>query len=81
MQVVPGTGTAAAVAVSVLLGVLLGASVLAHELGHCLAARMLGMTVVGVRLYLLGGVSELARVPRSPREEAIIKAMPKILKK
>ena len=28
----------------------------------------------GVRLYLLGGVSELARAPRSPREEAIIAA-------
>lgn len=74
VRLVPGTGTGAAVAVSVLLGVLLGASVLAHELGHCLAARALGVTVVGVRLYLLGGVSELARVPRSPRQEAIIAA-------
>jgi Zn-dependent protease len=71
-QVVPGTSTGLAVAVSVVLGVALGASVLAHELGHCLAARRLGMSVVGVRLYLLGGVSELARVPRSPSEEAII---------
>ncbi|MGS0688817.1 M50 family metallopeptidase [Nakamurella sp. GG22] len=73
-QVVPGTGPFVAVAVSVLLGLLLGASVLAHELGHCLAARLLGMNVVGVRLYLLGGVSELQRVPRSPREEAVIAA-------
>jgi Zn-dependent protease len=73
-QVVPGTGPFVAVAVSVLLGVLLGASVLAHELGHCVAARLLGMNVVGVRLYLLGGVSELQRVPRSPREEAVIAA-------
>ena len=73
-QVVPGTGPFVAVAVSVLLGLLLGASVLAHELGHCVAARLLGMDVVGVRLYLLGGVSELQRVPRSPREEAVIAA-------
>ena len=71
-QVVPGTSTGVAVAVSILLGVLLGASVLAHELGHCMAARLLGVPVFGVRLYLLGGVSELARLPRSPREEAII---------
>ena len=71
-QVVPGTSTGVAVAVSILLGVLLGASVLAHELGHCVAARLLGVPVFGVRLYLLGGVSELARLPRSPREEAII---------
>ena len=52
------------IAVSILLGVLLGVSVLAHELGHCLAARLLGMPVFGVRLYLLGGVSELA--PAAP---------------
>ena len=72
MQVIPGTGSVVAVGVSVLLGILLGASVLAHELGHCVAARLLGMDVAAVRLYLLGGVSELQRVPRSPREEAII---------
>lgn len=73
-QVVPGTGTGPAIGVSILLGVLLGVSVLAHELGHCWAARVLGMPVVGVRLYLLGGVSELSKAPRSPREEAIIAA-------
>ena len=73
-QVVPGTGTGVAIVVSIVLGVLLGASVLAHESGHCLAARALGMQVVGVRLYLLGGVSELERAPRSPREEAVIAA-------
>ena len=73
-QVVPGTGTGLAIAMSIVLGVLLGISVLAHELGHCWAARVLGMQVVGVRLYLLGGVSELAKAPRSPREEAIIAA-------
>ncbi len=71
-QVVPGTGTVIAIVVSIILGVLLGLSVLAHELGHCLAARLLGMRVLGVRLYLLGGVSEMARAPRSPREEAVI---------
>ncbi len=74
MQVIPGTSSVVAVGVSVLLGILLGASVLAHELGHCLAARLLGMNVAAVRLYLLGGVSELERVPRSPREEAAIAA-------
>ncbi len=73
-QVVPGTGPGVAIAVSILLGLLLGASVFAHELGHCVAARLLGVPVFGVRLYLLGGVSELARLPRSPREEAIIAA-------
>jgi Zn-dependent protease len=73
-QAIPGISTGAAVAVSIGLGVLLGVSVLAHELGHCLAARSLGVPVLQVRLYLLGGVSELGRLPSTPREEAAIAA-------
>ena len=73
-QSLPGTGRGQAIAVSVALGVLLGASVLTHELGHCLAASSLGVPVTEVRLYLLGGVSELGRLPDSPREEAAIAA-------
>lgn len=73
-QVVAGISTAGAVAVAVLLAVLLGVSVLAHELGHCLAARSLGVPVREVRLYLVGGVSELGRSPASPKEEALIAA-------
>ena len=73
-QVVPGTGVGTAVAVSVVLGVLLGVSVLAHELGHCLVARLIGIPVSGVRLYLLSGVSELTRTPKTPRDEAAIAA-------
>ena len=73
-QVVPGTGVGTAVAVSVVLGVLLGVSVLAHELGHCLVARLIGIPVSGVRLYLLSGVSELTRAPKTPRDEAAIAA-------
>lgn len=71
-QVVPGTSTAVAVLIAILLGVLLGVSVLAHELGHCVAARLVGSRVLGVRLYLLGGASELAGTPRTPRDEAVI---------
>jgi Zn-dependent protease len=73
-ETVPATTTGVAVLVSVLLGILLGLSVLAHELGHCLVARLLGMNVLGVRLYLLGGVSELGRPPATPRDEALIAA-------
>jgi Zn-dependent protease len=71
-QVVPGTPTPAAVGVAALLAILLGVSVLAHELGHCLAARSLGLPVLEVRLYLVGGVSELGRSPNSPKEEALV---------
>lgn len=73
-QAIPGITRGPAVLVSVGLGVLLGVSVLLHELGHCLAARSLGVPVIEVRLYLLGGVSELGRLPDSPREEAVIAA-------
>lgn len=73
-QAVPGIATEPAVFVAIGLGVLLGVSVLAHELGHCLAARSLGVPVLEVRLYLLGGASELGRLPDSPREEAVIAA-------
>ena len=73
-QAIPGITTGPAVAVAIGLGVLLGVSVLAHELGHCLAARSLGVPVLEVRLYLLGGVSELGRLPNTPKEEAVIAA-------
>ena len=73
-QALPGIGRGRAIVVSVALGILLGVSVLTHELGHCLAARSLGVPVTEVRLYLLGGASELGRLPDSPREEAAIAA-------
>ncbi len=73
-RVVPGTSTTVAVLVAIGLGVLLGISVLVHELGHCVAARRLGMQVIAVRLYLLGGVSELATGPVTPRQEALVAA-------
>ncbi len=71
-QAIPGTGTIDGILVSAALAVLLGVSVLAHELGHCLAARSFGVPVSAVRLYLIGGVSELGRAPVSPKEEALI---------
>ncbi|MTD16786.1 site-2 protease family protein [Nakamurella sp. YIM 132087] len=73
-QAVPGTTRGTSITIAILLGVLLGASVLVHELGHCMAARALGIPVLQVRLYLLGGVSELGRVPTRAREEAVVAA-------
>lgn len=73
-RVVPGTGATTAVVVATGLGVLLGVSVLAHELGHCAVARLLGIEVIAVRLYLLGGVSELAAGPVGARDEALVAA-------
>jgi Zn-dependent protease len=73
-RVVPGTSTPIAVVVATLLGVLLGVSVLGHELGHCVVARLVGIDVIAVRLYLLGGVSELAAGPRTAGDEALVAA-------
>lgn len=66
------TWSAGVVAAS--MAVLLGVSVLAHELGHCLAAYGFGIAVPEVRLYFVGGASELERAPRSPGAEAAIAA-------
>ncbi len=71
-RVVPGTTLTVAILVAILLGVLLGVSVLAHELGHCLAARLRGIEVIAIRLYLLGGVSQLAKGPVTARDEALV---------
>jgi Zn-dependent protease len=71
-QVVPGVTGAASLAVALALALLLALSVLAHELGHCLAARMYGIPVLRVRLYLLGGVSELGRSPAGPGQDAVV---------
>lgn len=73
-QLVPDLTTPVAVGVALTLAVLLAASVLAHELGHCVAALRLGLPVRRVRLFLLGGISELSRPPLRPRDEGLIAA-------
>jgi Zn-dependent protease len=71
-RLVPGTSDLASVLVGVTLALLLGLSVLLHELGHCVAALRAGIGVRQVHLSLLGGSTELARDPRTPRAEAVI---------
>lgn len=58
-----GTPTAAAAAIGVVGAVLLLASVLAHEVGHALTARRVGVTVRGVSLFLFGGYTEMLDEP------------------
>jgi len=69
-----GVTTSAAWLLAVAFAVLLGMSVLAHELGHCLVALRLRLPVRRLRLYLLGGLAEIARTPRSSRDEAAVAA-------
>jgi len=45
------------------------ASLVLHELGHALVARRLGIPVVGIDLWLFGGLSQMTREPQSAGEE------------
>jgi Lon-like protease len=63
-----------ALALAAVGSVLLVLSVLAHELGHALAARRRGLHVGGITLFALGGATELAGHGRTPREELAVSA-------
>jgi Zn-dependent protease len=68
----PDAGPVVSITLAMAFAVLLGASVLAHELGHCLVALRLGLPVRRVRLFLLGGLSEISRTPRRPAHEGAV---------
>src|SRR5262249_29872813 len=46
--------------------------VLLHELGHSLMARRLGVHVVDITLWPLGGLARMAEIPESSRVEGLI---------
>ncbi|WP_116048048.1 site-2 protease family protein [Amycolatopsis palatopharyngis] len=73
-RLLPGAGTATAWSLAAAFAVLLGLSVLAHELGHAVVALRLGIPVRRVRLFLLGGLSEVTRTPRRPAHEGLVAA-------
>src|SRR5207302_8623513 len=58
-QDVPGLPAAAYWGAAVVAAVLFYASLLAHEIGHALMARRLGVEVEGITLWLFGGVARL----------------------
>ncbi len=59
--------TAYGIAVAGALGYF--ASLVLHELGHALAARRLGIPVVGIDLWFFGGLLHMRRQPQSASEE------------
>ena len=61
-------GLAGLLSTALLLAALI-ASVSLHELGHVLAARSFGTGTQGITLYPFGGLAELDRDARTPREE------------
>ena len=47
-------------------------SVLLHELGHAIVARMLGVHVSGIELGFLGGAAKMVDMPKRPNHEIAI---------
>ena len=66
------TTTAYAIAVAGALGYFV--SLVLHELGHALAARRLGIPVVGIDLWFFGGLLHMRRQPQSASEEFTVAA-------
>ena len=61
------TTTAYAIGVAGALGYFV--SLVLHELGHALAARRIGIPVVGIDLWFFGGLLQMRRQPQSASEE------------
>ncbi|MBO3752307.1 site-2 protease family protein [Streptosporangiaceae bacterium NEAU-GS5] len=70
----PDFGEVATYGVAVLFAVLLYASVLLHELAHCVVALRFGYPVRRIVLYMLGGVSEIEKEPDTPGREFLVAA-------
>jgi Zn-dependent protease/CBS domain-containing protein len=59
----------------IVLALALFASVTLHELAHSFVALRFGGSVRSITLMLVGGVSQLGRIPRRPYQEAIMAAL------
>jgi Zn-dependent protease len=71
---IAGLSATGGYALALVFAVALALSILAHELGHTLVSRILGLRVTRIVIFLLGGVSEIEGDPVRPRDEFAIAA-------
>jgi Zn-dependent protease len=72
-------GRARAYGAAAAFAVLLLASVLLHEMGHCLVARAFGLPVRRITVTFLAGLTEITEPPQTPaREYAVAVAGPMV---
>jgi Zn-dependent protease/CBS domain-containing protein len=71
----PGYSDATYWFAALVTGLVFFACLLAHELGHALMARRLGMEVEGITLWLFGGVAKLGGEAATPRAELQVGAI------
>jgi Zn-dependent protease len=62
-------GSAQAYAVALAFVVLLLASVVLHELAHCLVARAFDLPVRSITINLMAGLTEITEAPKTPAQE------------
>lgn len=70
----PGDDAAVYWALGLIGGIVFFASIVLHELGHSVVARHYGIPVVGITLFIFGGVSQLGREPSRPKIESLMAA-------
>ncbi len=70
----PGWNTATYWVIGLIAALLLFATVLVHELAHSFVATRRGLPVPRITLFIFGGVSQMARQPRTAGEEFAIAA-------
>lgn len=65
-------GNGQAYAVGIALALMLLASVVLHEIGHCVVARSFGLPVRSITVTLLAGLTEITESPQTPAREYAI---------
>lgn len=66
---IPGWTATVYLALSVVAMLLFFVTLIAHELAHSLVARIFGLKVGNITLFMFGGVAELESEPVSPKSE------------